>query len=228
MSGIKKPIFIFTLAVLLLSGAECGFTALVTHLQKGDSFLLYIFYYAAKLFAYAGPFMMLGFAWETSRRHTFAWATLPFGIYAVADLLLQLPLALLSYFFDPINPFVETYFSYALSSLVSSVLLFLLLVLGYVLFLQSATLPRARHLFTLRDGAARAACVAAASFTLYSLVLEIVKMVDYAKGKLYIISSEDVFDFTFTILFVLGTGVFAFFVSRLCTRFPFEQTEEND
>ena len=121
-------------------------------------------------------------------------------------------------------------FSYMLSSLITALLFFLLLVLGFAIFLQGKKdLAPKERIFSVRDGGAAVLWTVAGLLTVYNLVTEVIDILSYAKDKLYILSSEDIFDMLLSILFTLFLCVFCFVTGRMAERWlPTVLPEEDE
>lgn len=218
MSKATKQILLFTAVAVFLAALECALTPLIAYLQKGESVLLYILYYASNALALIAPFAMLGVAWGAARVRSLGYAMIFFGIYALSDILLQLPLSLFAYYADPIYLYSEILFTYMLTSIVTSLIFLLIFILCFSLFFYKRGEDAEKKIFTWRSPCARAAAIGAGAFTLYRMIGEITEMAEYAKAKLYVLSGEDIFDFIFTVLFILLTGVLSYVTVRLAER----------
>lgn len=229
----SRTILFFALTVLGFSLLECVLTALLAPHVSESLFLSRTFPYLARLLAVIPPFLALGAAVEAIRVRGFGYSVLFIGVYAAISLFSQIPLSLIAYSEAYSAPYALFLFSYMLSTAVTALLFFLILLLGYMLFMQSEQVSEDTPLFSLAGRDARVLFLASALLTVYHIIRETVDVAAYIKDKMSIITGEDILSMLFSYCFFLALGAFCFLTGRLSERLfptlpPKEIGEEND
>ena len=228
----SKQFLFFTLTLVGFAALECVLTALLSPLLEESLFLTRVFPFLARVLAVIPPFLALGTAVGAVRTRSFSYGLAFFGIYATVTLFFRIPLSLIEY--SPVYsaPYAVLLLSYMLSAIVTVLLFFLLLLLGYAIFLRDGEAVDA-PLLSLRGGDAKALALAACVLTLYHLVREVIDIFAWAKDNLYIISAEDLISMLSSLLFFLLLGVLCFTTGRVAQRVfktlpPVEPSDEGD
>ena len=204
------------LGIILLAGlAECVLTPLIALLQETDSFLLFPLYYLSRLLALSVPFFVLGAIFSAWCRSDFHRIWVFFVPMVLADLIVQVPISLFAYFSDLLTSFGIILVGYAITSVLSSLLVLLLALLGYFLFFsKKETLVHHSAFFTLASNEGRAAAVCASSVTLYLLADEILSIIKDAAARLWILDPVDILNYLFSIVFALVCGLACYAAAR--------------
>ena len=202
---------------ILLAGslAECLLTPLLSFLQSEESFFLFPLHYITRLLALALPFLVLGAVFACFRQYGFRRALYYFLPFVLLDLILQVPISLFAYFNDLLSSFGLLFRGYAISSLLFSLILFLLALLSYFLFFfRKDTLTVHEVFFTLKSNESKAALTSAAAATLYLLITEIISIVEDASSRLWILDGIDILNYLFSLFFVALCGFVCYVSAR--------------
>lgn len=204
------------LGILVAAGVlECLLTPLLSLLQSGSSFFIFPLYYLTRLLALAVPFLTLGAIFRAFEQYGFRRMLFYFLPFLLIDIVIQVPISLLAYFDDQLSSFGVLFLGYSLSSLLFSALVFLLALLSFFLFFfRRDTLTTHDVFFTLQSNEGRAALVSALAATLYLLVTEVIKIIEDAAARLWILDGIDILNYLFTLAFVAVCG----FVCYVCAR----------
>ena len=208
------------LGILAAAGVlECLLTPLLSFLQSGNSFFIFPLYYLTRLLALAVPFLTLGAIFRAFEQYGFRRMLFYLLPFVLIDLVTQVPLSLLAYFDGSRSSFGLLFLGYSLSSLLFSALVFLLALLSYFLFFfRRDTLTTHDVFFTLRSNEGRAALVSALAVTLYLLVAEVIKIIEDAASRLWILDGIDILNYLFALFFVAACGFVCYVSARAGSR----------
>lgn len=216
----KHPYLFFTFLMVLFGAVEVGATPFLTYLAEEGLALTVPLGYAAKALAYLPPFLMVGAVCYEMCNKPFFSALPFFWIYVVTELFGQIPFAAFSYSAVDSSPLWFLIIVYLAKSLLQSLLFFLFLLLGYLLFAKPQG-THAKSFFSLRAADTRALALTVGIIALQDLIVFIISFVEYLRDKFmqyYDFDGADFADILISVAFIAFCALIAFSAGRFAMR----------
>ena len=223
----KHPYVSFFVLMVLFCAIETGLTRLITLFGEMGLAVVVFLGYFAQLIAVITPFFMIGgVAFLLCERPFFQSLPL-FGIFTAVKLFTQFPLSILHYSEDLSSSFGYILLVYLTKELLSCAVLFLILLLGYLLFMRRETTHEVVF-FGFRGSDTRMLSLGVGLITLQHLAVFVTSFLEHLKEKLWMFDGGDLADLIFSLLFIALRALLAYAIGRLAMRllYPLPKAEE--
>lgn len=226
--GLKRGQIIYAALLFALNLFLCLGLPLLSSLVQSGVFMAYLIQYGLEILRLLPPFLMLGAATCALRPDSLRGALPYFIYYAAVNLLLQIPSAVLAAQGEVYYTVSSLLIGYLVNSFFSSACFFLLLLLGYLLFIRNQQTAPSSRFFDFGNRRVKVITFGTALHIGYSLIRECIDIYRYLyvdPGKMYP-SGGDIADFIFRLAFRLVLFFPLFAVARKM-QLSLEKDEKN-